>query len=146
MLQKRLDAQIEYISSLDGAIDREAPGFDWDKYTATLDAKHLPIKAGSTPTVFVLQGLSRDVLGVVVKGFDSSAQWERIEAFDAAVKYGLKRVRNFKNAKGDDVELKFEQSSLGEGLDKASINAIYDPQLFIELGSKIYEASRVHPL
>src|SRR3990167_302773 len=98
MLQKKLDSQIEYIASMDGALDKENEAFDWDKYVQSGDTKHIPIKDGATPTVFVIQGLSRDVLGVVVRGFDSSSQWERIEAFDAAVKHGLRRVRNFKNA------------------------------------------------
>lgn len=146
MLQKRLDADLEYVSVMDPAINADDPACDLDKYRETGDRKYAPLKEGATPTVFVLRGLSRDALMPVIKGFSASAQWERIEAFETAVKYGLKRVRNFVGKDGKDVELRFEQTPIGEALTKDALEEIYDVALVVELGGRIQEASRVHPL
>lgn len=135
MIAHRSNDRIEYVLTSDPAIDAEHPDYDWDRYLKTADPKYAPIKEGHTPTVFSLSRLTRRQFLRVMSLPDQEQSSE-------AVKYGLRAIKDL----GRPVELRFKRyGDLGEGLDSATLDHIFSPDLFAELGVRIMTMSTLDP-
>ena len=136
MITVRLTEPQTYVLESDDALDREHPDFNFAKYSETLDVKHIPLKPGGVPTEWKIRPLKRREYENVMALRDNECAliWE-------AVAYALVGVKNF----GRPVEI--ERKRIG-GLDRVtedSLDAVYKPGVFTELGARVLMISRLDP-
>ena len=135
MIAHRSTDRIDYIITDDPALDSDHADFDWDKYLKTADPKHAPVKEGCTPTVFSLVRLSR-------RQFLRVISMPETEQASEAIRYGLKAVKDF----GRPLDLRQKRfGDLGEGLDNDTLDRLFSPELFQELGIRILSLSTLDP-
>jgi len=134
MIASRSTDSVVHVYSQDPAIDKDHPDFDWDRFKETGEMKYLPIKEGQTPTVFQIRRLTRRQFLKVIKSDDA-------EQFSEAVAYGLRGIKDW----GAPVDLKF-QGDGQERLHPDTLDRIFAVELFVELGARIMELSRLAPL
>lgn len=138
MLQRSFIQSTKYISSLDPAIDRDHPDFNWEDYRRTGEAKHLPLREGAQATVFELAPLTRKQMARVL-GFERV-----LDQCTEAVACGLRQVSNF-IVDGQPLIVE-HQGNDGERRVKSSVlDKLFDPVLFGELGTRIMEINRLVP-
>jgi hypothetical protein len=126
-----------HVWSIDPAIDKENPAYDWKEFLDKGDLKYLPAVEGGTLTVFNIKALSR-------RQFTRVFNIEGLNQFSEAVAFGLKSVANFR-VDGTEVDLRLVKVDGEERVSEDSLNKIFDPMLFAELGLRILEISRLHP-
>jgi hypothetical protein len=127
----------DHIFTCDTAIDRDSPDLNVAQYIATHDAKYLPIKAGETPVVWKLRRLSR-------RGFLAvSGAPEHLQSHVACA-YGIDGVAGLL-VNDQAVDLKYDRGEAGKRLSEASLDAIFHPSLFNELGAVIINMSLPNP-
>ena len=139
MLAYRSTDRIEYICEDDLALDRAHAEYNWDQYEKTFDPKFRPVHEGASPTIFTLRRLDRAQFVAMQKyPAEEQAHW--------AVTFGLCGLRNLKRG-GTDVTLKYRRyGELGDGLDKATLDTLFAPDLFNALARAIVLFARLDPL
>lgn len=138
MITKALTARRAHVWSQDPALDDQLPGHDWGKFLLTSELSHLGIREGERPTVFQLQPLTRAQMIRVMN-------LEGMDRINAAVAYGLRAVDGF-SCDGQPVELEMRGKGDDERVSERSLDRIFDPLLFAELGTRIIDISQIHPL
>lgn len=141
MITKSMLGTIRHAWSEDPAIDKSDPdkfAMAWKEALRTGDIKCLPFREGDQPAVFELAPLTR-------KQFLRVFAQEGISQVCEAVAYGLRTVSGF-IVDGRGVDLDRVDSDAGKRLSAASLDALFDPVLFMELGTRIIEVSRIDPL
>lgn len=137
-INRSLTATGRYISIMDQAIDREAPGFDFMKFAETEDQQYIPLKGSEVPTVFHYKTLSmRRMQRIMSMRSDEVGSPE--QSFEALA-YGLKKVEGME-VDGKPLELKFETVGGEERVADKSLQAMYKFTLFRELGQHIIKRS-----
>jgi len=136
MIATRSTEKIEHIYSRDPALDAGNPSFDWQRFLETGDRKHVPIKEGFTPTVFLLQRLTRKQLTRVLEASTAEHAAE-------AVSFALKGIKDW----GAPLDFKFAEArgDLGQRVHPETIEKIFAIDLFAELGQRILELSKLDP-
>lgn len=133
---------VRFVSTLDPAIDREHPDIEsiLAEYRKTGDVSKLPLREGSTPSVFEIAPLSRKqltrVLGIPGEKY--------IEQCSEAVACGLRAVTNFV-VDGEPVTIETSTVSDEKRVKPAVLDRLFDPLLFAELGTRILELNRLNP-
>lgn len=135
--KKRLTDPVEYIWSDDPALNKRKKSYNFAKYLASGDAKHLPLKEGENPTVFYLAPLSRLQRVKVDQLLLTDGE---VAGMHEAVAFGLCDI------KGSDIDLEFVDTQSGRRLSPGTLDTIYDTQLFLELGGRIHKLSVLDPL
>lgn len=126
-----------HVWSEDPAIDRDSPAFDWVEFLRTGDLAHVPTVEGGKLTVFKIRPLSR-------KQFTRVFNLNGLEQLVEAVAYGLREVKDF-ILDGQAVELKHIKVDGEERVSNDSLDRVFEPLLFTELGTRIVELSRLDP-
>jgi hypothetical protein len=129
-----------HVWSQDPALDRDADGFDekWQSFLKTGDVRGLPVREGEKLAVLEIEPLNR-------KDYMRVLGMSGIEQFNEAVACGLRSVTNWEI---DGVPLVLERKEDGntKRLSVPSLDKIFDPYLFTELGLRILDVSRLDPL
>lgn len=138
MITKSLIAKTKHVWSRDPALDTDHKDYDWAEFIKTGDMKYVPAKEGMTVAEFEIGPLTR---------MQFLRVWSLSDLVQAneAVAYGLKGLTGYK-VEGVDVELEFQNADDGKRLNKATLDRIFEPLLFMELGMRIIELSRLSPL
>jgi hypothetical protein len=142
MITRSLIAPFKHVWSLDEALDTKHPSFDHAAFCKTGDFKHLPTHEGQTLTIFECAQLTRRQREAVATLI---TQDQPIIAAREAVAYGLRGWTGFLAADGSELQPKFKGSDNDRRADERTIDDIYDSRLIFELGSRIIEASKLHP-
>ena len=130
---------IEWIHPGDAALDLAHPDYSYGEYLKTWDRKHLPVRAGFTPSVFKLRRLG---MKVQQHCFRQPHVPDRDREF---VAYSVKGVTDFDENAGELV-LKFEKGEFGEQrLADESLEKIYSWDLFRELGASAMIFNSLRP-
>lgn len=140
MIRKSLLGIVKHVWRDDPALDKSDPDkFEaaWTAFLADGDAAKLPVKEGQKVAEFDLAPLSRRQFLRVYQGGGSP-----LEQMAEAVAYGLRALRGFE-VDGHAPDLERVESDVGKRLSVKSLDAIFDPVLFAELGSRIVEISRI---
>lgn len=142
MISKSLGGIRHHVWSEDCALDKSDPDVfaaAWKAFLENGDETALPLLDGGTPAVFDLVPLTRRQFLRVYSGGGSP-----LEQMTEAVAYGLRAVRGFEvNSRPADV--RSVDSDAGKRLDAATLDALFDPMLFAELGARVLEISRLDP-
>jgi hypothetical protein len=139
MIGARSNATFEHIYSEDPALDGESPAFDAKKYMDTFDRQYLPVREGSTPTIFRIRRLSR-------KRFESVSALNGHNRAASVVAYGVQGIENFRLPSGDMLIPEFTGQGSDTHLTPATLDAFFDGGLFAELMNVIIAASGLDPL
>jgi hypothetical protein len=129
----------KHVWSEDPSLDKENSAFDWPEFLRTGDLKYCPAVEGGKLTVFEIRPLSRKQFSKVFNMPHGS-----LEQCNEAVAFGLRAVRDFQ-VDQQPVEIKHTKVDGEERCTESSLNAIFEPLLFVELGLRIMELSRLHP-
>lgn len=130
----------KHVWSLDAALDKsDEEGFKaaWEKFLKDDDVAALPLVEGDAPTVFDLEPLSR-------KAFTAVMKLDGLEQASEAVAYGLCGVTGF-HVKGKPFTIERKETNGSARLTAKTMDAIYDPFLFMELGYRVIAISRIDP-
>ena len=139
MIGARSNATFEHIYSEDPALDTESLSFDAKKYMDTFDRQYLPVRDGSTPTVFRIRRLSR-------KRFEAVSALSGHNRAAAVVAYGVQGIENFRLPSGDMLVPELTGVGADQHLTAATLDAFFDGGLFAELMNVIIAASGLDPL
>lgn len=140
MIGTRSNATVEYIPQSDPALDRSSPSFNFAKYLETFDRSHLPVKAGSDPTVFTLRRLTR-------KRFTAISGMPKHEQAEAVVAYGVVGIAGWREPNGNRLLPEFEGTGgVDQHLTAATLDAIFSPTLFAELSTAVVLLTELDPL
>lgn len=139
MIKRSLTGTKVWIWEQDGAIDKDHPDYDHKAFAADFDEKHMPILDGQTPARFTIAPLTKDQF-VWAMG-QSSGLPMMIEA----VAYGLRSVVGYE-VDGKPVEIQTKRADHGQRMTKATLDAIFEPELFADLGIAILGLSKLDPL
>ncbi|HYE58141.1 MAG TPA: hypothetical protein VD948_06530 [Rhodothermales bacterium] len=124
--------------SEDPALDKDHPDFNWDLWLKTGDLKHAPTKQGMEPNRYWVRKLR-------MHRFEQVLDTPGARQVREAVAWGLTAVEGH-TFNGEPVVLKFKKISDAEQrLTDESLEQLYSPELFGELGARIVELSRLHP-
>lgn len=137
MITRSLTSSVKHVWSKDGALDRASPAFDLAAYHRDGDMAHLPCLPGCAPTVFTLARLPR-------RTFVYCADLDGFRRVCEAVAYGVREVAGFV-VDGQELSLAHQKSDLGQRLTEASMDALFDPDLFGELAGRVLELSQIDP-
>lgn len=135
MITKSITARRDYVWSRDPARDKDAPGDNWEEFVKTGDVSHVKVKEGARLCLFKLSPLTR-VQMLRVLAMESSYQ------INEAVAFGLKGVDGYV-VDSIPVELEFRGQGDEKRVNERSLNAIWDAELFAELGARILHISRL---
>lgn len=132
MIQFGSNDPVEYIYPEDPALDTAHPEFSWERYEKTRDRKHLPLREGAVPLVFKVRRLTRRQF------FRAMGKAQHADQVQEAVAFGLVSIdpAPFSLVRVTD--------SLGEKLDEASMDHVYDAGALVmmALGSFIVGLSQ----
>ncbi len=138
MITRSLVGNAKHVWSEDPALDTDSPAYDAVQFIETGDIKHMPARPGETLAIFEIAPLSRK-------------QWQRLSALESsdekyneAVAYGLKSVSGY-TIGGLPVEVKKQTYQGEERLTAPTLDALFEPVLFRELGGRILLLSRLSP-
>lgn len=135
MILLRSTTIVEHICPFDDALDTKHPDYSYEEYLKTGDRKHLPLREGAVPAVFKLRPLTR-------AQFMSMMRLEDAERPGEAIAYGLVSVSGLRREGDDhDILVKHTRTSLGERLDKDSLNELFAPEVFGDVGMRIFALS-----
>lgn len=135
-------ATIEYIWSQDPAIDKNNSTYNLEAYRKTLDRKHLPIvEPPEPPAVFRLRRLPRRIMQHIDALIHED---KKMQALTEAFAYGVERIEGW-SVDGQPLECGKTKTALGERLDDATIDVVYDAALFMEVGGQVYTISCLDP-
>mgnify|MGYP001600189261 CR=1 FL=1 len=140
MIRRSFIAEVRHVWSSDEALDKDHPSFDWQAFVKTGDLAHVPAKENAQLAVFHLRPLSRQRF---LRVWGSGA--EPLQMRHDAVAFGLRRVTGFE-VDGRAVELEFQSVDGEERVTPRVLDQLFDPMLFLELGERILELSRISPL
>lgn len=138
MITRTLTGRKSHVWSQDPAIDRDHPSFSWDAFLKDGDLKHLPKVEGQEYTLFEIGPLTRRQMMRVMS-------LSGMEQVNEAVAFGLKDVKNYV-ADGQSVSLEHQNQGDEKRLNQRSLDRIFDPLLFTELGMRIIMLSQLDPL
>lgn len=142
MITRSLLAPFVHVWSQDDGIDRDHPSYSWDEFINTGDLAHLPVVEGGSLTVFHLAPLTRLQLQSCVQ----LVQQERLaEAATEATAFALKGVDNFQLGDGTMLEVKHQVQNGEKRATRATMDALHDLGLIIELGLRVIERSKLRP-
>src|SRR4051812_41162651 len=113
MISIRSTDHVDYVLSIDPALDRDAPSFDWGEYMKSYDRKHAPTKDGCEPTVFKIKRLTRRQMLYVLKQSPAEQAGE-------AVAFGLESVKNLQGF--DQAMVKRKRTDIGDRLDNETLD------------------------
>ena len=140
MIGSRSTEKVVHIYSQDPALDRDAESFAdaWAEFLKTGDKSKLPIRDGHTPTLWHIQRLKRKRFLWVLDQPDSHRASE-------AIAFGLKQVDGF-TVDGVPFALGFKKFSDSEDrLSEDTLEILFDPTFFGELGVRILGLSKLPP-
>lgn len=127
-----------YVWSKDPSLDRDNPAFNWPEFERTSSLEHAPAKEGCKLTVFEITPLSRKLF---MRVFSMGAS---LDQMNEAIAYGLKGLRDYQS-EGRPVELKTTKADGEERLTAETLDRLFEPMLWVELGKRILELSQLHP-
>lgn len=134
MLPLWIEQEVEHVWSKDTSIDSDNPNFDHAKWIETGDDQFLPLKAGEKPTVFVIKGVSREVIKRANAMLMRGDAEESVEAMDLLIRHGVVTVRNCEQwvpgVREKDGSLK-----------QSALSIFRNPNLCAELGIRIQKLS-----
>lgn len=138
MIGARSHDEFDHVYTDDPSIDLESTELDTKKYFQTFDRKFLPVRAGTTPTIFRIRPLSRRRF-IAISGMPAQ------DRPTATVSYGVTGVHNFRLPSGNMFVP--EYTGMGQDLHMTgpSLDAIFDASLFSELMTVIMLASGLDP-
>lgn len=139
MIGARSHDPFEHVYTEDPAVDNESTDLDVKRYFQSFDRKFLPVKPGTTPTLFRVRPLSR-------RRFMAIANLPMADRPNACVAYGVIGVSNFRLPTGSLFVPEFTGSGADQHLTGPSLDQIFDPGLFAELMTVIMTASGLDPL
>lgn len=142
MISKSLIGVRKHVWSMDSALDKSDPDQFAAAWTAFLEGGEmavLPLVEGCKPAEFDIAGLTRRQFLHVYNGSGGA-----LENMAEAVAYGVRGVRGFQ-IDGKPIDFERVKSDSGQRLSVATLDALFDPLLFAELGSRILEISRIDP-
>lgn len=129
-----------HVWSQDPGLDRsDEDSFDekWKQFLKDGDVRGLPTKDGAKLTVFELEPLDR-------KSFMRTLALSGLEQFNEAVACGLRSVSNFE-IDGVPLALERREENGSKRLAQSTLDKIFDPMLFMELGLRLIDLSRLDP-
>lgn len=129
----------KHVWSEDPSLDKQSANYDWAEFLRTGDLKYAPAVEGGKLTVFSVKPLSRKQFTRVF-----SLPHGSLEQCSEAVAFGLKGIENYQ-VDGSPVEIKFSKVDGEERVHDEVLNRIFEPLLFIELGLRVMELSRLDP-
>jgi len=133
----------KHVLTFDPSLDRDAKGFDYDRFIDTGDPKHIPCKDGDALTVFHLRRLT-------VRQFEDVFQYadkNEMRMSREAVASGLKDAENWAGP-GGRLEFGWVETSNGKRLDEKTLDALYNGggyELIRELGGRVILLSKLNP-
>lgn len=142
MITRSLLAPFKHVWSHDEALNKAHPDYSHDEFCKTGDFKFLPVHEGQSLTVFECAQLTRrqrEVVATLV------SQDQPIIAAREAVAFGLRGWTGFYAADGSELQPKFRGNDSDRRATEQTLDDIYDSRLIFELGSRIIEASKLHP-
>jgi hypothetical protein len=139
MLATRSNQPIEYISPRDKALDVDSPAFNFSKFMETFDRQYMPIKPGMTPTVFTLKKLTRKLWNGI------TSQPAHVQN-EAAVTFCVTGISNCTDSRGNLIVPEFEGQDAERRLSQKTLDDIWTPNMFPELGKVILVISDLSPL
>lgn len=139
MIKRSLTGTKTWIWEGDPALNKDHAEYDYKAYREDFDEKHLPCIEGQVPARFTIGPLSREQF------VHAMGQSGGLPMMIEAVAYGLHAVTGYE-ADGRPVELARQKSDHGQRLTKASLDAIFEPELFADLGIAILGLSKLDPL
>lgn len=114
MIQFGSNDVVPFIFDGDPAIDTAHPDYSRERYERTRDPKHLPLKEGAQATVLKVKRLTRKQF------FRAMGRASTTDQVQEAVAYGVVGIEPA------DVTLLRTASDIGEKLDDASLDKVYD--------------------
>ncbi len=145
-IKRRLRSKVLHVWSQDSALDKSDPQkleTALKKFEDSGDLEDLApvILPHDKPTVFELYTLKRPIMIQL----DSMASGGAAD--NTAVAFGLRGVQNFTvDGKPYDLELVDAPAAIGgKCVSERSLDQLYDPGLFAELGARLVRASRLDP-
>lgn len=143
MIQKKLLRKFQVVWDQDPAFDRQADGWDaaWKKYVESRDPSGLPVKDGLKPCIFHCKPLTMNGYGRLLS--EPTKLGQCVEA----VRYGLDKVDGFEV---DGLPMAFDTTSFEQdGKDKRLksdvLEQLFDPLIFLSVGSAIIDESQLDP-
>lgn len=142
MLIRSTLKSVRHVWSQDPALDRSSLSEEtfekaWKQFLKTGDPSNLPVREGTKLAIFEFEPLSR-------KDYIRALNLAGLEQWNEAVACGLRSVQNFE-IDGVPVQLERTEQGGSKRLSGDSLDKIFDPMLFMELGLRILDASRLHP-
>ena len=140
MIERKLTDTTQYVWTMDPALDHDAKDIleRFESYYRSGDASKLPVRDGSRLCVFTLARLTRPQHLRIMRA-DKDRE---LEMCSEAVAYALRAVDGFQ-VDGAPLALKRQSSDVGERLTAETLDALWDPELFREMGETIIRRSRI---
>lgn len=138
MISRTLTGHRAHVWSMDPSIDRDHADYNWEEFLKDGEMKHLPVREGERLTVFRLAPLTRMQMMRVM-------EMDGMQRVNEAVAFGLRGADNY-TVDGESVVLEFKHQGDERRVHEKSLNRVFDPMLFAELGSRILSISTLDPL
>jgi hypothetical protein len=138
MIQRSLCGKVTYIWEQDPGLNKDAPGYDYKAYLGDWDRAHVPIRDGCEATTFEIAPLTR-------RQFLRVMQMQGLEQAQEAVAFGLKAMGRYV-CDGQSVNLSWTSTEIGQRLCNECLDAIFEPDLMLDMGMAILLLSKLRPL
>lgn len=137
-VKRSLTDPVRHISMFDPALDAEHTSFSPERYMATGNEEHMPLRDGQTPSRFVIRPLSSRQYRRAHAAISKEDRVYTLVAFALVAVEGV-------TVNGEAVSIKRVTIDGLEMADTASLEKIYDPDLFMELAARVEGMSRLDP-